>query len=554
MKELNNGVQINSLETYFSHIKDLIDIDRKYSMLPLQEDYFIIDANARTITVPETFRKNGLGVQGDKTAETIYFKINRYFDAMDLDKTNIYIRWENADGEHGFSTEWVRDIDTFDDYMVFGWVLGNTITETPGPLKFSVSFIKTNGDQVVTYALNTLTAQAIINASLDFPIGTPDDSLNNLLAGNIVNTTTQTDSEINVFTFAYNFDNLILPDKSNLNNNVISANLVEKNGQYIVELLLYAYVDKGELSYSICKQISDRPDVNNDIIIASNLQEGENYREVEYDIALENHKYYEKKADGTYEYIYIVPGTTGIKNKYYENYVVYNLTKQDNTPITGTYYGTAISTINQSASSPIYTTYQVNIPGPSVVNFNPNIAYNGHAINHEIVSDFIKNEQDSATYKWYKANEDIAENYVVLENETNSTLIPTEKGFYKLEVYTTRNLDTISTMMNKGYCVTEQPTSEDIKIASPTAGGTIAIGSTPKIVATFEPTNPIAPYSLEYQWQKVIQTEGNKDYIDIEGATNNAYKLEVAGTYVCKLTATYNGLSTYKHSVEFIAE
>ena len=552
MKELNNGAEINSLETYFSHIKDLINIDRKYSMLPLQEQYFEIDANTRTITVPEVFRKNGLGVQGDKTAETIYFKINRYFDAMDLNQTDIYIRWENAEGNNGFSTEWVRDIETFDDYMVFGWVLGNTITETPGPLKFSISFVKINTDKVVTYALNTLTAQAIINSSLDFPIGTPDDSLNDLLAGNILNTTTTTDSEIQVFKFAYNFDDLILADKSNLNNNIISTNLVEKDGAYIVELLLYAYVDKGELSYSIYKQKAEKPNVTQDLEIVSNLKETI-YKPVDYDEALENHKYYEEK-NGNYEYIYIVPGTTGIKNKYYEKYVAYSLKKNSDTSITGTYYGTAISTINQVASSPIYTTYQIKIPGPNNVVFDSTINYSGHAINNSISPSFTKNEYDTVTYQWYKANQDIPNQYTKLDGKVDISLSPEEEGFYKLEVYTTRNLDTISTLMNQGYCVTKQPTENDIVISSPTTGGTIAIGSIPKIEAHFEPLNPIANYSLTYQWQKVIQTNEGKEYIDIEGAINNSYNLTTAGTYVCKLTATYNGLQAYKRSVEFIAE
>jgi hypothetical protein len=84
---------------------------------------------------------------------------------MDLYNTDIYIQWENADGTlSGLSKEWVRDIETFDDYMVFGWVLGRDITATPGTLKFSVRFIKTvpasegSNAKVINYSLNTLTA------------------------------------------------------------------------------------------------------------------------------------------------------------------------------------------------------------------------------------------------------------------------------------------------------------------------------------------------------------------------------------------------------------
>ena len=97
--------------------------------MPVQEEYFEIDANARTITIPEIFRKNGIGVAGDQVAETIYFKVNRYFDAMDLNNTQIYIQWKNSQGDEGISKEWVRDIETFDNFLIFGWVLGDGIVK-----------------------------------------------------------------------------------------------------------------------------------------------------------------------------------------------------------------------------------------------------------------------------------------------------------------------------------------------------------------------------------------------------------------------------------------
>jgi hypothetical protein len=55
-------------------------------------------------------------------AETIYFKVPRYFDAMDLDHTTIYIQWQytnsqNGQPEQGISHEWVRDIESEDDYL-----------------------------------------------------------------------------------------------------------------------------------------------------------------------------------------------------------------------------------------------------------------------------------------------------------------------------------------------------------------------------------------------------------------------------------------------------
>ena len=72
--------QITSLDEYFSYIEDLNHINRKYTILPLDEEPFVIDANTRTITVPKSFKTNGISVQGDEAAETIYFIIDRFFD------------------------------------------------------------------------------------------------------------------------------------------------------------------------------------------------------------------------------------------------------------------------------------------------------------------------------------------------------------------------------------------------------------------------------------------------------------------------------------------
>jgi hypothetical protein len=60
----NKNVNINSLETYFAHIEDLLELSngRKYTILPLDEEHFEIDTNTRMIKVPEAFRKNGIAV------------------------------------------------------------------------------------------------------------------------------------------------------------------------------------------------------------------------------------------------------------------------------------------------------------------------------------------------------------------------------------------------------------------------------------------------------------------------------------------------------------
>ena len=100
--------EINSLDEYFATLESLTtgqsadgDSSDKYHLfkiLPLDEPTFNIDANTREISVPEVFRKNGVGVQGDQLAETLFFTIDRYFDTTDLYRDDIkgIIQWETA--------------------------------------------------------------------------------------------------------------------------------------------------------------------------------------------------------------------------------------------------------------------------------------------------------------------------------------------------------------------------------------------------------------------------------------------------------------------------
>lgn len=90
------------LEDYFGVINDVVSAagagiqnekvrnyeKRKFLALPFSEEYFEVDANTRTISIPANFAKNGLSVQGDQVAETLFFKIDRYFDHEDFGNTD----------------------------------------------------------------------------------------------------------------------------------------------------------------------------------------------------------------------------------------------------------------------------------------------------------------------------------------------------------------------------------------------------------------------------------------------------------------------------------
>jgi hypothetical protein len=180
-------IGITSIEEYFSWLKVLGRTDRKYTVLPLDEPHFEIDANTRVIKIPVDFKKNGVAVQGDDLAEVLYFKVDRYFDYMDLNNCDIFIQWEtpkNSKGEvfKSASPAYIRDIESEPGKLIFGWILDEAITAIPGNLKFSVRFYQWNNkesaiagvERVVDYSLSTLTAQVAIQPSINFNIETDD--------------------------------------------------------------------------------------------------------------------------------------------------------------------------------------------------------------------------------------------------------------------------------------------------------------------------------------------------------------------------------------------
>ena len=96
IKEKSQGtITVENLEQFFGSIQEIAALDSKYLRLPLDEPMFEIDANSRKINVDATpFKANGLSVQGDHLAETVFFKIDRYYDTMDLMNTDIYVNWK----------------------------------------------------------------------------------------------------------------------------------------------------------------------------------------------------------------------------------------------------------------------------------------------------------------------------------------------------------------------------------------------------------------------------------------------------------------------------
>jgi len=158
------------------------DIKRYFTRLPLDEEFLDINADTREIKIPSSFARNGVGVQGDEMAEVVYFKINRYFDAMDLasNDMNIIIQWEAKDADKqaiiGISPNYGKDIETSPGDIIFGWPIYSELTKNPGTIKFAVRFFSfgevdpETGLRTLNYSLATLPAELSIGATLDYDL------------------------------------------------------------------------------------------------------------------------------------------------------------------------------------------------------------------------------------------------------------------------------------------------------------------------------------------------------------------------------------------------
>lgn len=157
-----------------------------FTKLPLDEPHFEINPNTRAIIIPPEFKKNGIAVQGDDLAEVVYFMIDRFFDAMDLNNTDIYIEWETPKGKTGSITKSVSetylkiiDDENYPGKLIFGWAISDAITKDSGTLKFSVRFVQWNEQGKLVYSFNTLTAQATIHPNLGLDLENDNYKIDN---------------------------------------------------------------------------------------------------------------------------------------------------------------------------------------------------------------------------------------------------------------------------------------------------------------------------------------------------------------------------------------
>ena len=166
---------ITTPEEYNSKLSQIYDNNLPIIaiLLPTTETIYEVDLNTRTINAPEF-----LSVETDHFAETIYFKVDRYFDNMDLTKTVCLIQYENdnalnADGDPAGGFAYLvpfYDIQHFKDEnkILIPWAIGGPATAAAGNVTFAMRFYKLNAEGTeFIYNLNTKPATSKILYGMD---------------------------------------------------------------------------------------------------------------------------------------------------------------------------------------------------------------------------------------------------------------------------------------------------------------------------------------------------------------------------------------------------
>lgn len=174
-EQLNNALkqaQTDEVKT----LKQLYDIQAKNApsnvFLPFIKDpeknAYNINLNTRVINGPAA-----LSVRRDHKAQVVYFKVDRYFDYMDLTNTVCVIQYLTPK-EKIPRVYIVPYYDTTtcvgEDKILFPWVVGGMATAEPGIIEYSIRFYKVerNGDNIqLLYNLSTLPTKTKILDSLN---------------------------------------------------------------------------------------------------------------------------------------------------------------------------------------------------------------------------------------------------------------------------------------------------------------------------------------------------------------------------------------------------
>lgn len=487
--------RFTSLEEFFSHIKDLIDIDKNYVIrIPVDEPTLTIDANKRTIDT-SLFTKC-INVQSDQIAETVIFSIDRYYDAMDLSNASIWVQWvlptaDDDKSKKGATAISLIDLETEPGKIRFGWPLDTKITRAPGKVQFAVRFfVKKNvsepaldgGEKVeskVVYSLNTLPATLTIQPALqpelndEATVNTPDS----LFAYAIRNTQYGGKDVKNPQVPSFSAPGTDLPTEATLVEDTLTLLAQAVVGDLSDISYRWTYTSAtgnqgekdvtesgGTVGTAYRRSLAEKRVLSDDYYINSNVtlpEEGQKLQTVYY-----SHVEADKTAVNAFEHylgeVFVDENgyTVGIDDKgktlpLYEKYSAFTVPVEG--PVTGTYrcYATAsLKAGDNTLTSQEKSSYPCKLVGPSEISIKTPLAERAILILPEnageddveettLSIEVNRAEGDNSvyTYDWLMSSTSEGELTVVGENESSSFKV-TLPGWYSVNAYSSLNRQT----------------------------------------------------------------------------------------------------------------
>ena len=148
-----------------------------YYRIPADEPVYKIDLETRDVEAPEF-----LSVLEDHNAEVVWFKVDRFFDDVDLFGATCWIQYKNALNESYVCVTIPKVIkESNHDVLYIPWPICSPATKASGNVSFSFQFFKIGEDKKVHFSLHTkpATSKVLFGLHVDldeFLEGSLDDS------------------------------------------------------------------------------------------------------------------------------------------------------------------------------------------------------------------------------------------------------------------------------------------------------------------------------------------------------------------------------------------
>lgn len=122
-----------------------------YYRIPVDEPIYNINLNTREVEAPEF-----LSILEDHNAEVIWFKVDRFFDDVDLFDSTCWIQYKNALNEEYVAVTIPRVIvESNHDVLYIPWPINSAVAKAAGNVTFSFQFFKLGENKKVYFSIHT---------------------------------------------------------------------------------------------------------------------------------------------------------------------------------------------------------------------------------------------------------------------------------------------------------------------------------------------------------------------------------------------------------------